>query len=371
MQKTAISPRQAFFLGMPLLIIMGHFFLVPVYLRLAGRDAWLGVICGFACGIVIFIAMGKLQYQLYTRTIIEAMHQWLGPWFGRIMTLPLILYFFTLSVITLYGFSVFISSIFLVEHPQWIITVTFTLVLVYMVHQGIEVIARVSEWILLYNIVSGSLVSLSLHTRKDYSKLLPILENGIGPVIPVIIIILAIFGEMIVMLMLHVRKPESQAGSHVKLYLILFMACIFIFPSTAAGPVAIFGVEQAQMQTFPVESMVRLISVGFIERFDIYGLTIMTVSALLRLCLLHYATSLAVSQWLSIKDYRWVNVVMAVVLVAASLTVFDNYMELLDFFKHYYPYGIGASGLILVLWIVAGMVRTFQKRKGAEKKPSS
>lgn len=366
MQKTAITTRQSFYVSMPILIIMGHFFLVPVYLRFAGRDAWLGVIGGILLGAVIFAAMGKLQERLYGKTLVEWSIQWFGPWFGRIVTLPLIIYFFVLSFITLYGFSVFIDSEFLTEHPRWAIAIPFALAVIYMVHKGIEVIARVSEWILIYNIVTGIMVSLSLIDKKDYSKLLPMLGYGLRPVIPVTILVLAVFGELIAMLMVNVRKPDAKSFSHSKMYWILFVANLFILPSSVAGPVAIFGPDQAKLLMFPVESMVRLINVGFIERFDIYGLTIMTVSALLRLALLQYATSVAITQWLSLKDYKWINAILGVGLAAASLLVFDNYIDLLKFLQKYYAYGIVASGLILLLWIVTSIASAAKKKSSGD-----
>ncbi len=352
MQKAVLSSRQAFFVSIPLLVIMGHFFLVPLYLRFAGRDAWLGVIAGFFAGAVIFLAMGNLHRLMEGKTLVEKLSQWLGPWVGKVLAVPLVLYFFALSLVTLYGFSIFISSIFLSDHPRWIITVTFTLAMMYMVHKGVEVIARVSEWIILYNMVSGMLVSLALHREKHYEKLLPILQHGPKPLLPVIVLILAVFGELLVMLMVQVQG-EQISGTNRKAYLMLFLSCFFIFPSTTAGPVAIFGEDQAKLLAFPVESTVRLISVGFIERFDLYGLTIMTVSALLRLALLHYGASVAVAQVLNLKSYRWVNPAMAIPLGISGLMVFDNYLELMDFLRRYYPYGAAACGLICLLWITA------------------
>lgn len=356
MGKTVIAPRQVFFLTLPLLLIMGHFFLVPIYLDWAGRDAWIGIMAGLAAGFSLFAAMGKLQERLYGKTLVEWALWRLGPVWGRAVTLPFIFYMLILSVTSLYGVSIFIGSVFFMSHPQWVITVTFVLVLLVMTHQGIEVIARVCEWVLLYNIVSGILVSLALHHKKEYSKLLPMLEHGWQPVWPVMLLVLAVLSEMIVLLMVHVRRSTPDSYSPLKMYMILFGACVIILPSTTTGPVVIFGEEQARQLTFPVESTVRLISVGFIERFDIYGLTIMTVSTLLRLSLLHYAASVGCAQWLSVKNYRHINVPLGAAVTWASLKVFDNYAELLHFFRTYYPYGVAAGGIILLLWARLGLL---------------
>lgn len=351
MNNTFITTRQVFFITTPLIVIIGHFFLIKIYLGLAGRDAWIGMIIGFFVGFIIFLAMAKLVQTFSGATIIQRSLQRFGPLIGRLMTLPLILYFFTLSVITLYGYSVFINSVFLQQHRLWIIMFYFAVAVFYFVHLGIEVIARVAEFILILNIISGISVSLALMDQKDYTKLLPILENGIEPILPVVLLILAVFGEMIVLLMLNIRRENKNSIGYRKVFIILFIVNLIIFPSTAAGPVAIFGVAQAQQFTYPVESMVRLINIGFIERFDIYGLAIMTVSAFLRLALLHYGASVALSQWINVKDYRWVNWLLGGTLILASLNVFDNIVHFYNFLGKYYFYGIISSVVILILWI--------------------
>jgi spore germination protein KB len=357
-----------FFLATPLLVIIGHFLLVPVYLGWAGKDVWIGILAGFVLGSVIFVAMASLQQSLYGQTLIERLLQRLGPWFGRIVSLPLILYFFALSAITLYGFSVFISSAFSLNFPQWVVTFTFTLLIVYMVNKGIEVIARVAEWILFYNILSGIMVSLSLINKKDYAKLLPMLDHGVEAVIPVVLYVIAVFGELIVMLMVNVKRNEQgESISYRMVYFLLFLANLIIFPSTSVSPVAIFGEEQAKHMTFPVESAVRVINLGFIERFDVYGLTIMTVSSSLRLALLHYATCVGLSQWMSFRSYRLINVVVGGLLMYTSMNVFDHYMKYLVFLKEYYVYGMGASGLILLLWMVTAFANRKKKRQHAER----
>lgn len=363
MNNTSITTRQVFFITTPLLVIIGHFFLIKIYLGLAGRDAWLGMIIGFFVGFIIFLAMAKLVERFSGATIIQRSIQRFGPWLGRLLTIPLILYFFTLSVITLYGYSVFINSVFLQQHNLWIIMFYFAVAVFYFVHLGIEVISRVAEIILILNIISGASVSLALMDQKDYSKLLPILEYGIEPIIPVVLLIIAVFGEMIVLLMLNVRRESKKSISYKMVFIILFIVNLIIFPSTAAGPVAIFGVAQAQQFTYPVESMVRLINIGFIERFDVYGLAIMTVSAFLRLALLHYGTSVALSQWINIKDYRWVNWIFGGILFITSLKIFEDILEFYDFLENYYFYGVISSCVILVLWLAVMIIPKLSNNK--------
>lgn len=349
MEKTSIATRQIFFILTPLIVIPGHFFLIKVFLGWAGRDTWLGMILGFIPGFLIFLAMAYLSEKLYGKTLVEWSLETLGPFFGRIATLPLIAFFIIHTCVTLYGYSIFITAVFLPQHQLWVIAAFFAISVFFTVHLGIEVISRVSEWIIILNILTGIFVSLALKPEKDYKKLLPILENGIEPIIPVALVILALFGEMIVLLMVNVEKPSPKSFSFRKVYILSFIANLIIFPSTAAGAIAIFGDAQATKFMYPVESMVRLINVGFIERFDIYGLTIMSVSAYLRLALLHYGSSVAVSNWFKLKNYNGVNWLLGIVVIYLALSSFDTAIDFYDFLEKYYIYGLVFSAVIILL----------------------
>lgn len=333
--------------------MMGHFLLVRIFFDWAGRDAWIGILIAFVPGILIFIAVAKLNEKFYGTTIIEKFNEWFGVWLGRIFSLPLILYFFILSIITFYGLVSFIQSIFLVETPVWAIAVVFGIAVFYAVHLGIEVITRVSEWILVWILAAGFILFFSLLQFKDHSQLLPMLENGIDPIIPVIILNFAVFGELLVMLMINVKKEQKKSISYVKIYIITLIVNLFVFLGIAIGPVAIFGEDLLKKMNYPNQSTVKMMSLGFIERLDAYGLTLAITGSFIRLGILHYATSLAVSQWLKMKNYRLINWILGVVLIISSLLMFNNFKEFLSFLKYYYPFGAIFAGLLIILWIVS------------------
>ncbi|MEW6064472.1 hypothetical protein P378_14875 [Desulforamulus profundi] len=364
MQKTAISTKQVFFLLTTMLSIIGHVLLVPVYFEWAGKDAWIGIFVSFLLGVLVFVAMGKLNEILYGETLIHRVNRWLGPWFGRILTLPLVLYFFLLSVITLYGFVDFTVSFFLTETPRWAVALSFGLAVFYLVHLGIEVIVRVSEWIVVIVLFTGIVVSAALLEKKDYTQLLPPLDMGIEPILPVIFLTFAVFGEMLVLLMVNVKKDHEKSISHVKVYLIALGVNLIIFLGAVTGPIAIFGEEQVKNFIYPMGNTVRLISLGFTDRLDSYGVTLLTAGSFVRLGIFHYATSLAISQWFSIANYRWINWILGMVLIITSLTMFNNYSEYYYFLKNYYPYGVVFTGVIIILWMLIAIMSKRKKRRG-------
>jgi len=290
-------------------------------------------------------------------------NQWFGAWLGRIFSLPLIIYFFFLSTITLYGLINFIESIFLLDTPSWSLAVAFGIAVFYSVHLGIEIIARVAEWILPWIFVSGFILFFSLLPQKDHSLLLPILEHGVQPVIPVMILIMANLGEMLVMLMINVRRNPGKSIGYTKIYLITMVVNLFTFLGTAIGPVAIFGEELLQKMNYPIQSTTRMMTLGFIERLDAFGLTLVIVGSFVRLGILHYATSLAVSEWLKVKNYRIVNWLVGVALIIVSLVIFGNFREFNDFLKNVYPYGIFFAGLLVLIWLALASKDKVQNRK--------
>ena len=343
--------------------MMGHFLLVRIFFDYAGKDAWVGILIAFLIGIPVFIATGKLNEKLYGNTIIEKFLQWFGPWLGRLLTIPLILYFFFLSTITLYGLVDFAKSFFLIETPVWAVASAFAVAVLYMTHLGIEVITRVSEWILVWIFIAGLVVFIALIGEKDYTLLLPILENGLSPVIPVIFLNLATFGEMVVMLMINVKKDHEKAISYTKIYLLALVINFFIYLGTATGPIAIFGEELTGKFNYPLQSTVRMISLGFIERLDSFGLTLVVTGSFVRLGIFHYAASIAVAQWLNLKKYHFFNWIIGGILIFASLYAFKSFKQFYDVLKNYYPYGTFFAVFLILLWLAVTIISKFQRKE--------
>ncbi|UTW69393.1 hypothetical protein KHA80_21560 [Anaerobacillus sp. HL2] len=69
------------------------------------------------------------------------------------------------------------------------------------------------------------------------------------------------------------------------------------------------------------------------------------------------------SQWLKVKDYRRVNLILGAILFFISLHIFDNIIHFYDFLGKYYFYGAISSGVILLLSLAVIMMNKKSKNK--------
>src|SRR5699024_10831526 len=89
--------------------------------------------------------------------------------------------------------------------------------------------------------------------------------------------------------------------------------------STANGSITIFGLGQAQNFNYPAQEIVRLINLSFIDRFDIYGMILMTFGVYTR-CSLFFRIAYDFS--LPENSTKWPRRIVFLILVV--LTFFGS-----------------------------------------------
>lgn len=72
--------------------------------------------------------------------------------------------------------------------------------------------------------------------------------------------------------------------------------------STTTGVITIFGLAQAENFVYPSTEIVRIISLGFIDRFDVYALILMTFGTYIR-CSLYFR--IAYEMIVSKQSSKW------------------------------------------------------------------
>lgn len=64
---------------------------------------------------------------------------------------------------------------------------------------------------------------------------------------------------------------------------ILFIGTASYFLGTVTSTLMIFGEAQVKNLVYPVQSVVRMVKLGFIERYDIYGIAVMVLDCVIRM----------------------------------------------------------------------------------------
>lgn len=351
----AISYRQIIFLSIMTMPIAGHFLLVSPIIVLAGRDAWISVLFTIPIGLFFAFMLYRIDRLADGACLIDMFRRLLGRFLGSIGLLLFIGYGMFMLIITLYAVIDFTELIYLRDYPKISIASCIQLVVVYGIIKGIEPIARASEPIALLLPFTGSAASVANMTFKDYSMLLPVLQDGIRPVWHGMVMTLAMIGEMMVFMMYAIqRKPLASRKMFVVLSGIVLFACL-MFIGTISGALCIFGVASTTAKLYPSYDMLKLVNFGIINRFDIYGIFTLATGGVIRLALWQIAICRVVTKLVRSSKPVWIHSIIIFVVLITVLGMIPNNVQFEQtWIQHYYPLTAWISiGLPFILWLVS------------------
>ncbi|MNB76958.1 Spore germination protein YndE [compost metagenome] len=158
--------------------------LPSVLIGVSGRDAWLSILLGTGMQFLLIPAFTEIFRQMKGKTVGQYLNQIFGRWIGKGM-LAVCLFFvpFQIFVLTLRSLGDFTSTDLYIETPPTAIYIIILIAMVYSLHKGISAVAKSTE---ITFPIAGLLLAvllLSLLHGAEWNRLLPLMDNGAGPVL--------------------------------------------------------------------------------------------------------------------------------------------------------------------------------------------
>ncbi|MGG4441328.1 GerAB/ArcD/ProY family transporter [Brevibacillus fortis] len=335
--------------------IMGHVILIEPLIHTAGKDGWISALISIPAGILFVLLLTILRSKIPNTSLLTGTFEIAGRATAVILSVILIAYFSFASVTTLRGFEEFVKITFLPETPLWAIGTGFMFLIWFSLQRNIESIARMAVIFFLMTMITGPIVGLTLMQEKDYTRILPILDNGWGPVLEGSLYFIALWGELILVLLLQSKWVGKRHDFNGFSFLILFN--VFLGASMLMSAIAVFGLPLSEKLDWPVQNTVRQIKLGFISRGDIYGLYTMTAGCFIRVTVFLYAICECLA-FLFSTTYKKLSLPVCLAALLLSLLVFSNHQQLLQTNHAYYKYGyvllLLPIFLLILFWIKRG-----------------
>lgn len=362
-ERGRISNTQAAMLSITSLTIIGHLILLTVIIFQSRQDGWIAGITGTILGLFGIIALVKLSQSFPGLTLIEILFQHFS-WPGKIIGVLYLIYFYIMVILATRLYAEAYKKI-MVETPTWAFITVILLLTSFIVYLGLETLGRLNQIMLpVLVIIAIAVVFLTMGENKDYSNLLPIMGNGIGPVARGSLSAMAWFGEFVIMGMVlpYVERPKKLVKTGVWAAVITLI--FFLGPIT--GPIALFGPVEAAKMVFPTFSEVRYITAGeVINRFDTIAILFWTVGLMIRISLFFYGLSLGIGQALRLTAYQPLVIPLAWLIGVGSLLFAKNYAEFNEFlFKSYVPLNLLMGAFIPLVLIL--FTYTFFRNKSRQ-----
>ena len=297
-----LTKWETLFLLVMTLPIMGHVVILPLMLDVAGRDVWISIFLSLPAAFIFAIAIYCLRLKYPKQNISSMLYNIVGKPFGAMIKIIFISYFLFLTIFSFALLVDFVYIAFLPETPRLAILVWFLLFFVYAAMKGIKRIALTASVLTIIAMVTGHTVTLLDTRMKDWRELLPIFEFGWSPILWGSLLLTSIWVELLLLLCVPIQNIHEKRMFLFWSIGILLNALMML--STSIGGITIFGLGQVDNFVYPALESVRIISLEFIDRFDIYGLLLMSVGIYIR-CSLYFRIAYDIT--ISKVSSKWIK----------------------------------------------------------------
>ncbi|MGM7721351.1 GerAB/ArcD/ProY family transporter [Metabacillus sp. Hm71] len=296
----------------------------------AKQDAWLTILFGMLCGLILMWIYVKLSDYYPGDTLIQMIPKIVGKFLGYPLILYYLCYFTFLASTACRDFSDLIYSTILVETPMPVITVSFMVLMIYCLRGGVEVFARMGEAVFPIYIFSLIVIWILLFTVKGFNigNLTPIFGDGVKPVLKTVfpIELTFPFGETVIITMflplLNKKKHARKAG------MAIILIGGFLLVINTILNIAVIGPEIYSKSPYPLMRATRMVSIAdFLERFDALVILMMVAGVFFKVGGWMYGVSVGIAQLFNLKDQRSINLAIGTIIIPLSFLYASNYIE--------------------------------------------
>lgn len=304
----------------------------------AADSAWLA---GFVSGIfgalivAIWVTISTAFPGMSLPEIVVAL---LGPWLGWTTNLIFSVLFILETAVATRMIGEVMRRL-LPDTPMPAIIVLALVVGLVIARLGPEVMGRLASIHLFVVIVTVIFSAAALAGKSDLGRFLPVMADGIGPVLNASLTPTALLGHVVLLALLlpHMRKtndPKQPARARfregMRVGLIGMGLTWMVFHVLLLLEQAVFGAQEAARLAIPALSLVRMIQLGvFFERVEASMVAVWLPAAFLKLTAFLYAAAVMVKHVSGSKEFRWYVLPLVVLIAPIALTLADSTTKLI------------------------------------------
>ncbi len=314
--------------------------------------AWVG-------GIVLITLYTEIARLNTGKSLVGILTVHFGKAMGAITALLYCWFFTFMASLIFLNFGQFMVITVFPETPLSVILVLFAVAVVYPVRCGLEVVGRLSELLVPIMVIPVLMLSLALITSHDFTAFLPMLENGVAPVLKSTFSVIAFpYGETVIFLMifLYVNKKESIR----KDCYLAFGITGFLFLFAALRDLFILGSDLLGRSVYSPNISAKLIPGISIEPLIVVNLLIGAI----KICIAIFASSEIILQVLKIDKKKPIIMIITELSIVMSMWLFTNYFDYVRWVEKVWPLiCIPFEIIIPVILLVLSMIKQREKVK--------
>lgn len=336
------------------------------------QDVWITLLLAMALAAIIYFVYARTTALFPGKSLYEILDVLFGRIYGRVISALFIGYAFYLQALVLRNFAEFIRVISLPETPVCIITLSASILSLWSMREGLEVLARWASMFFPLMLVFVTITTSLTMPWMDLDHLSPVLYNGLEPVLKSATGAFSFpFAEAV--LFMVVMGNLQKKGSPYKVYytsLLIGGAVVLIISLRA---LLVLGPEIASHQYYASYASVQIINIGnFLQRIEVSVSIVFIISGFIKGSICLYASSTGISHLLMGKmDYRKLAPPMNLLCALFSMVVYRDAVQMFEWSERIYKYFAFPFQVLLPIIILIAAEIKARSLAGGEKKSIS
>ena len=351
MHKEQISDKEA--ICIVILFIMGSTLIMGIAGE-AKNDAWLAAIVGMLFSVPMLFVYSRIVSIFPGKDLFEILNIVFGKLIGKLVSLVYIWYSFHLGVLVTRNFGEFVNTLAMPGTPMFVILFSLGLVCIVAVRLGIEVIGRMSAYLLVPVLVIIIFVQLMAIPQFHFNYIKPILYNGFTPVLKAGFSAFTFpFAETVIFIGVLFALKTKKSSMKVYFSGLSFAGTVIVI--LTIRNIVILG-KSIGMLYFPSHLAVSQIAVGdFLQRIEVTVAFVFATAAFTKISVCLFVACRGIGRVFNLSDYRSVVIQTGLLMIYLSYFIYDNIMEMRNWaFNIYMYYAIPFQVIVpVIVWIFA------------------
>ncbi len=345
-KKQFIAITTAFLMGSSLILGTGG---------AAKKDAWIAVACAMLITVPVYFIYGRIVSLFPDKGLYDIITIVFGNILGGIIILLFAGFSFILGALVIRDFTEFIKSVTLHDTPLYVVGYFITVLSIWAVKSGVEVIGRWTAVMLPIILLTIVVVTFLFIPIVDFQNIMPILYNGVKPVLNATFSAFSFpFGEAVVLLFMFSNLKKGSSPYKVLFWGLLLGGGSLLLATLRS--LIVLGEANTNIFYFASYTSARLINIGdFLERMEIIIATNFVLSGFIKISICLLAACSGTAKALKIPEYRRIVAPIGLMMMIFSIILFSNTRELFEWSEKYYQYYALPYEVIfpLIIWIGA------------------
>lgn len=353
--KERISRLQYFLLIPNLLFGKAIGITVGVMVRHVGADTWISMLIGFLTGTLFALIMIYICSKFPEKNIIQFSEEIFGKWLGKVTGIILALFFAVAYAVSANVMTLHIKQYFLLETPMLLICVAFTLLCMYGVYLGVEVVLRFAMLAFLMTVLMNLTMVTGSYGDFDVNKLRPVFDSGLLRNVSTSIYFF-LDTCMVILSVGYIYPLLNNKKNIAKISIWSIVISILLIVPWPVFEVAVMGHNTVKQYAVVCMQQIRCAQLTrYLPRYELIMVSFYMFCMFVQSVIMYYCCIISVKQTTGIKKDKILILSLAVILIIVTYVMSYDHNSYIDFLD--YPWAqictVVSIGLPVFLLITA------------------